>query len=154
MNVMNFQDYDVIFNVFQALEKRHMEAASECLDGNFKSEILKQPVGATQFLELFRRVKEGMPDARFTIEDLTSDGETFKAKIKISGTHTHIIPSLRKGWKALKPTGKRINKVEAAVELVLRGSRIVEIRNCESGKGAIAVLLQELELLPKSYSLN
>lgn len=154
MNVMNFQDYDVIQLVFDAIEKENITEAHDYLTDNFKSVVLRQNVTRDEFLEIYRRIKEGIPDVKFTIMDLTSDGETFKANVKITGTHTQTIPSLRKGWKAMKPTGKKINKIVSSVEILLRSDRIMEIRNLDGDKGVIAGLLNELELLPKSYSLN
>lgn len=154
MNVMNYQDYDVILNIFNAIDKKNFDEAQLCLDGNFTSVVLNQTVKGEEYLEVYRRIKEGMPDAKFSIVDLTSDGETFKAKIKIKGTHSHTFPALRKGWKTMKSTGKKINKVVTAVEIVLRGERIIEIRNLEEGKGVISGLLDELQLLPKNYAVN
>jgi len=151
---MNYQDYDVILDVFKAIEKDKFEEAQECLDGRFRSVILKKEVKGEEYLELYRRIKEGMPDAKFEIVDLTSDGETFKAKLKIKGTHTHTMPSLKKGWKSSKKTGKKINKIVTSVEIVLRSDKIMEIRNLKPGNGVAAGLLDELNLLPKSYSKN
>ena len=88
MNVMNYQDYDVILDMFKAIEKDKFDEAHECLDGKFSSVILRKEVKREEYLDIYRRIKEGMPDAKFEIVDLTSDGETFKAKLKIKGTHT------------------------------------------------------------------
>jgi predicted ester cyclase len=154
MNVMNYQDYDVIMNVFDAIQKEKYEEAQEYLDGNFSAVILKEKVSRDEFVEVYRRIKEGIPDAKFKILDLTSDGETFKAKVKITGTHKQNIPSLKKGWKAMKPTGKKVNKIITAVEIVLRGDKIIEIRNLNADRGLISGLLDELSLLPKSYASN
>jgi hypothetical protein len=154
MNVMNYQDYDVILNVFDEIEKDKFDDAQECLAGNFTSIILKELVKAVEYLEVYRRIKKGMPDAKFELLDLTSDGETFKVKIKIKGTHSHVIPSLKKGWKMMKPTGKKINKIITTVEIVLRGDKIMEIKNLKENKGVISGILDELKLLPKNYSSN
>ncbi len=154
MNVMNYQDYDVILNVFNAIGKDRFEEAQECLDGKFSSVILMKEVSGDEYLDIYRRIKEGMPDAKFEIVDLTSDGETFKAKIKIKGTHSQTMPALKKGWKSLKKTGKKINKIVTSVEIVLRSDKIMEIRNLTPGKGVAAGLLDELNLLPKNYSKN
>lgn len=154
MNVMNYQDYDVIMDVFNAIENNKFDEAKECLDAKFSSVVLKEPVGGEEFLDYYRRIKEGMPDAKFEIVDLTSDGETFKAKIKINGTHTETIPSLKKGWRALKPTGKKVNSIVTTVEFLLRSERIMEIRNLKEDKGVVAGLLGKLDLLPKNYSSN
>jgi len=154
MNVMNYQDYDVILNVFDAIDKKKFDEAHNCLDEKFSSIVLKQKVSADEYLEVYRRIKEGMPDAKFSIIDLSSDGETFKAKVKICGTHSHTIPSLRKGWKMMKSTGKKVNKIITSVEIVLRGDRIIEIRNMDTNRGVVAGLLEELKLLPKSYAVN
>ena len=99
---MNYQDYDVILDVFKAIEKDKFDEAKDCLDAKFSSVILKKPVKAEEYVEVYRRIKEGMPDAKFEIIDLTSDGDTFKAKLKITGTHTHTMPALTKGWKSMK----------------------------------------------------
>lgn len=154
MNVMNYQDYDVIHDVFNAIEKENFDEAKECLDSKFSTVVLKKQVRGDEFLDYYRRIKEGMPDAKFEIVDLTSDGETFKAKIRINGTHTETIPSLKKGWKALKPTGKKINSIVTTVEFLLRSERIMEIRNLKEDKGVVAGLLDKLELLPKNYTSN
>lgn len=151
---MNYQDYDVILDVFNAIDKNDFEEAKGYLDSKFSAVILKQPVKGEEFLDIYRRIKEGIPNAKFEIVDLTSDGETFKAKIKISGTHTATIPSLKKGWKALKPTGKKINSIVTTVEFLLRSERIMEIRNLKEDKGVVAGLLGKLDLLPKNYSSN
>ena len=154
MDEMNYQYYEVIEQVFNAIANKNIDKAQEYLDGNFKSVVLNKTVSGDEYLDVYRRIKEGMPDAKFQIKDLTSDGDTFKANIKITGTHSHTMPALRKGWKSFKPTGKRVNKVITSVEVVLRGNRILEIRNLEENKGVISGLLSELELLPKKYSLN
>lgn len=154
MNVMNYQDYDVIMDVFKAIEKDKFDEAHECLDGKFTSVILEKKVSRDEYLDIYRRIKEGMPDAKFEIIDLTSDGETFKAKLKIKGTHTQTMPALKKGWKNMKKTGKKVNKIVASVEIVLRSDKIMEIRNLNPGKGIAAGLLDELNLLPKSYMNN
>ena len=151
MNVMNYQDYDVIQHVFDAIEKEDIGVAQEYLAGNFKSVLLKENVNRDQFLEIYRRIKEGLPDAKFEIVDISSDGETFKANVKITGTHTQTIPSLKKGWRAMKATGKKINKVVSSIEIILRSDRILEIKNVNENKGVISELLNELKLLPKSY---
>lgn len=154
VDVMNFQDYDSIINVFEAIEKEKFEEAEVLLDGNFSTVILKEKVSREEFLEVYRRIKEGMPDAKFRIVNLTSDGEVFRAKVKVSGTHKQPIPSLKKGWKAMKPTGKKVNKIITSVEILLRGDKILEIRNRDEKKGVIACLLDELDLLPRNYYAN
>ena len=154
MNVMNYLDYDVILDVFKAIEKDKFDEAKECLDGKFSSVILRKPVKAEEYVEVYRRIKEGMPDAKFEIIDLTSDGDTFKAKLKITGTHTHTMPALTKGWKSMKKTGKKINMIVTSVEIVLRSDKIMEIRNLNPEKGVAAGLLDGLNLLPNNYSKN
>ncbi|MBK8611016.1 MAG: nuclear transport factor 2 family protein [Chitinophagaceae bacterium] len=154
MNEMNYQEYDVIQNLFDAIEKENLIEAQECLAGNFTSVILKKPVKGTEFIEVYRRIKEGMPDVKFKIVDLTTDGESFKANVKISGTHSKTFPALMKGWRSMKPTRRKINTIVTSVEIVLRGNQIMEIRNINAEKGVIAGLLDQLNLLPKSYSKN
>ena len=151
---MNYQECDVIKDLFNAIEKENLVEAEECLAGNFSSVILKKSVKGAEFIEVYRRIKEGMPDAKFKIVDLTTDGESFKANVKITGTHTKTIPSLRKGWRAMRATRKKINSIVTSIEIILRGNQIMEIRNIDENKGVIAGLLGQLKLLPKNYSVN
>lgn len=154
MNVMNYQEYDVIQNLFKAIENENLEVAKECLTGNFSTIVLKKTVSGKEFLDFFSRIKEGMPDVKFKIENLSTDGESFKADVKITGTHSKTIPPLLKGWRSLKPTRKKLNLCVSTVEIILRGQQIMEIRNVEENKGVISGLLDHLNLLPKSYSIN
>jgi len=154
MNVMNYQDYDVILDVFDSFEKENPDQIQEHFDAGFRSVVLNETAKREEYIELYRRIKEGMPDAKFKILDLTSDGETFKAKIKITGTHSKTIPSLKKGWRPMKATGKKINKIITSLEFIIRNNRILEIKPVENRKGFFAGLLAELQLLPKSYSLK
>lgn len=151
---MNYQEYDVIQELFDAIENENLVEAQECLAGNFSSVILKKSVKGEEFIEVYRRIKEGMPDAKFKIVDLTTDGESFKANVKITGTHSKTIPSLRKGWRAMKPTRIKINTIVTSVEIILRGKQIMEIRNIDEERGVISGLLDQLKLLPKGYSKN
>ena len=151
MNVMDYQAHDVIEDLFKAIENQDMALAQQCLTGNFSSVLLKKNVTGKEFLDMYCRIKEGLPDARFTIENLTTDGASFKANVKITGTHSKTIPSLRKGWHAMKATRKKVNSIITTVEIILRGHQIMEIRNTEKDYGVISGLLRQLQLLPKSY---
>jgi hypothetical protein len=154
MDVMNYQEYDVIQELFDAIAKENLAEAQECLAGNFSSVILRKSVKGEEFLEIYRRIREGMPDVKFKVVDITTDGESFKAKVKITGTHSKTIPSLMKGWRSMKPTRKKINGIVTSVEIILRGKQIMEIRNLDENRGVISGLLDQLKILPKSYSHN
>ncbi len=154
MNLMNYLDYNVVIDVFDALENEQYELAEKKLDNKFNSTILKKEVSKSEFVEMYRKIKEGMPDAVFSIENLILNGDSLIAKVKVTGTHTHQMPSLKKGWKASKATGKKVNKIVSTIEIIMKGSKILEIRNVVENKGIAAGILNELDLLPKSYSLN
>lgn len=154
MNVMNYQEYEVIQDFFSAVEKADQQAARDCLTGNFTSVVLKRRVSAQEYLEVYSRIKEGIPNVTFKVENLTTDGEIFKANLKITGTHTKTIPSLRKGWHVMKPTQKKVNKIITSIGIILRGNQIMEIRNLENDNGIFFGLLSQLKLLPKNYSAN
>ncbi|MBS4043263.1 MAG: ester cyclase [Chitinophagaceae bacterium] len=154
MNLMNYLDYNVIIDVFDAFEKEEYDLAEKRLDNKFNSTILDKEVSKTEFVELYKKIKMGMPDAVFSIENLILNGDSLTGKVKITGTHTHPMPPLKRGWKSGKPTGKKINKIVSSIEVIMKGSKILEIRNVKEKKGVAAGLLNELDLLPKSYSLN
>lgn len=154
MNLMNYLDYNIIIDVFEALQKEDYELAEKSLDNKFNSSIHSNGVSKKEFVELFRNIKIGMPDAVYAIENLILNGDSLMAKIKIAGTHTHTMPALQKGWKSYKPTGKKINKIVSSIEVIMKGDKILEIRNNKENSGVAEGLLKELELFPKNYSLN
>ena len=154
MNAMNYQDPEVINEVFKDIQKGEFENADEKLTENFRATILDKEVSKEEYLDTYKCIKEGMPDAKFTLDNMSTDGDLFKAKLKIKGTHSQKIPSLRAGVKSIKATGKKINAVLGELRFRLRGERIIEIDSPEGKKGIMKNLLKHLNLEPKKFYKN
>jgi predicted ester cyclase len=154
MNLMNYLDYNVVIDVFEALQNEQYDLAEKRLDNKFNSIILNEEVSKSEFVAMYKKIKEGMPDAHFSVEDLMLNGDSLFAKIKITGTHTHKMPAFKKGWKSGQATGKKVNKIVSTIEVIMKGNKILEIKNVKQNNGVAAGLLNELNLLPKNYSLN
>jgi ketosteroid isomerase-like protein len=58
MNSMDFQDYDVILHVFEAIEKKKIDEVRECFTWNFKSVILNEEVTLPNTLTFMIELKK------------------------------------------------------------------------------------------------
>jgi predicted ester cyclase len=151
INAMNYQDPTVIDEVFKDIQKGEFESADEKLTDNFKSTIMDKEVSKEEYLETYKCIAVGMPDVKFSLNNMSTDGDVFKAKLRIRGTHTKRIPSIHGGVKSIKATGKKVNAYIAELRFRLRGEKIIEISNASEKKGVIKNLLRHLDLEPKKY---
>ena len=65
-------------------------------------------------------------------------------KLKVSGTNSHAIPALMKGWHEIPATHKKVDGLTMDLEIILKDDKIEEIRNANNAKGLFVSLLEHL----------
>ena len=68
---MNYQDPTVINEVFKDIQKGEFENADEELTENFRATILDKEVSKEEYLDTYKCMKEGMPDAKFSLDNMS-----------------------------------------------------------------------------------
>ncbi len=152
MNVYNLKNPNVIQDAFDVILTGNKDELSDVFSNSFKTSILKREVGLSKFVETFEKLKEAIPDLKVEVVDITTNGDTFKAKLKLSGSHTNELKSLKRGWHNMEATDTSFDKVMSKVEVSLKGNKVDEIRHLDEKKGIVSGVLKELDLLPKSYN--
>jgi predicted ester cyclase len=145
---------NVITEVFTDIEQGKFEQASAILSDNFKSNILGKEVNKLVYISSYRSLMKGFPDLKFDLQNIKTDGSKVTAKLKISGTNSHSIPALLKGWHEIPATNKKIDGLVTDIEVTLQGDKVEEIRNAGSDTGLFIRLLEKLGLDYKKLQEN
>jgi predicted ester cyclase len=152
MNVYNLQNHHVIQEAINVILQGEEHELSDVFSNSFNTTVLKKEVGLKKYVEIFKKLQEAIPDLKVEVEDLIMDGDIFKAKLKVTGTHKNEMKSLKRGWHNMKATDTKINKVVSSIEVSLKGNKVDEIKHIDENNGFVSGLLRELDLLPKSYN--
>jgi predicted ester cyclase len=116
--------------------------------------VLGKEVNRPIYISAFRSLRQGMPDLKFTVQNVKGNGDKVTAKLKITGTNSHSIPSLMKGWQEIPATNRKVEGLIADLEITLKDGKIEEIRNVKNTRGIFASLLENLELDYKKFQEN
>ena len=144
----------LITEVFTDMESGKFERANAILADDFRALLLGKEVNRPIYISAFRSLRQGIPDLKFTIQNVKKDGDKVTAKLKITGTNSHPIPALMKGWLEIPATNKRVDGLMADLEITLKDGKIEEIRNVKNTKGMFVSLLENLGLDYKKLQEN
>jgi len=97
----------LITEVFTDIEAGKFEKANAILADDFRALLLGKEVNRPIFISAFRSLRQGIPDLKFTIQNVTKVGDKLIAKLKITGTNSHSIPALMRGWHEIPATNKK-----------------------------------------------
>jgi predicted ester cyclase len=145
---------NLIAEVFTDIESGKFEKANAFLADDFRARLLGKEVNRPIFISAFRSLRQGMPDLKFTIQNVKTDGDKITAKLKITGTNSHSIPALMRGWHEIPATNKRVDGLLAELEITLKDGKIEEIRNVRHTRGMFVSLLENLGLDTKKFQEN
>jgi len=145
---------NLITEVFTDIESGKFEKANAILADDFRALLLGKEVNRPIFISAFRSLRQGIPDLKFTIQNVKTNGDKVTAKLKITGTNSHSIPALMKGWHEIPATNKKVDGLLAELEITLKEDRIEEIRNVKNTRGIFVSLLENLGLDYKKFQEN
>ena len=144
----------LITEVFTDIESGKFEKANVLLADDFRALLLGKEVNRPIYISAFRSLRQGVPDLKLTIHNVKTNGDNVTAKLKITGTNSHSIPALMKGWHEIPATNKKIDGLLAELEIRLKDGRIEEIRNVKNTRGIFVSLLENLGLDYKKFQEN
>ncbi len=144
----------LITEVFTDMESGKFEEANAFLADDFRALLMGKEVNRPIYISAFRSLRQGIPDLKFTIQNVKTNGDKVTAKVKITGTNSHTIPALMKGWHEIPATNKKVEGLMADLEITLKNGKIEEIRNVKNTRGMFVSLLENLGLDYKKFQEN
>ena len=145
---------NLISEVFTDIEAGKFEQASSFLADSFRGVLLNKEVSRPIYISAYRALLQGFPDLHFKVENVRTEGSKISAQVRVTGTNTHAIPALMRGWQEIPATNKKIDGFVLEMEMTLRGNKIEDIRSPEENKGLFLGLLEKLGLDYRKYSEN
>ena len=144
----------LINEIFIYIEAGKFEKANAILADNFRTTVLGKEVNKPVYISAYRSLRKGFPDLKLNIQSLKSEGTRATARLKMSGTNSHAIPALMKGWHEIPATHKKIDGLTMDLEITLKDDKIEEIRNANNSKGLFVSLLEHLGMDYRKLSEN
>lgn len=135
---------NLVNEVFNDFEAGKFDKANNILSDDFKTTLLGKEVNKPVYISAYRSLLKGFPDLRLDVQSLKSEGMKATAKLKVSGTNSHSIPALMKGWREIPATHKKIDGLTMDLEIILKDDKIEEIKNSKNTKGLFISLLDHL----------
>jgi predicted ester cyclase len=145
---------NLISEVFTDIETGKFEQANGLLSDNFKGVLLGKEVNRPIYISAYRSLLKGIPDLKFNVQSVRTVGNKVTAKLKVSGTNSHAIPALMKGWHEIPATNKKVNGLIMDLEVTLKDDKIEEIRNTHNTRGLFVSLFENLGMDYKKYQEN
>jgi len=145
---------NLINEVLTDIESGKFEKANAILADDFRALLLGKEVNRPIYISAFRSLRQGMPDLKIAIHTVRLHGDKVTAKVKITGTNSHAIPALMKGWHEIPATNKKVDGLLAELEITMKDDKIEEIKNVKNTRGMFVSLLENLGLDYKKFQQN
>jgi len=145
---------NLINEMFYDLQTGKFERANVLIADDFRGMLLGKEVNRPIYISAYRSVLEGIPDLRITVQNISTDGSSINALVKISGTNTHAIPALMKGWQEIPATNKKVDGLITELEITIKDGKIEEIRSTHDTRGLFTGLLDNLGMDYKALHQN
>ncbi len=145
---------NLITEVFTDIETGKFEKASAILSDDFRALVLGKEVNRPIYISAYRSLLRGIPDLKFNVQNMKSDGNKVIAKLKVSGTNSHAIPALMHGGHEIPATNKKVEGLIMDLEITLKDDKIEEIRNAKNSRGLFIGLLEHLGMDYKKFQAN
>ncbi|HEY2348828.1 MAG TPA: ester cyclase [Puia sp.] len=133
----------IVNEMFTDIERGKFDKANNLLSDNFKSTVLDKDVNKPAYITAYRSLLKGIPDLKFNVHSIRSDGNKVMAKLELSGTHSKAIPAIIKGWHEIPATHKRIDNLVTDLEITMTNDKILEIKNAGSTRGLFKSLFED-----------
>jgi hypothetical protein len=116
---------EILLEVISNMEQKKWGRVEKRLTDDFTvNGILQEPIFKTEWIEVSRALRKGIPDLKLTLTHIVTMGDKLFATLEVSGTHTRKIPSPVSGTKSIRSTGKPIVLPTEVLEVSFEDDRI------------------------------
>jgi len=137
----------VVRNFLSAYENGGVPAAEPYLDDPFSMVITFPPMNGDRNAMLGQAalIKEAMPDYRWGVQSITTQGDQVTVKMKWSGTHTGTfrLSAMMPGAPDIPATGKKITAADKFT-FTVNGDKLSSVVIDSPSDGGLIAMLQQL----------
>ncbi len=135
----------VLRSCLAAFEAGQFEDAAAYLADNFTfSGPVPEPVGKKEFVGLQSGLVKAIPDWKFNLHNVRSQGDTVTGVVQITGTHTNTLPALMPGASEVPATGRHVSLPEEHCQALVKDGKIVSFSTDKVAGGGVMGLIQQL----------
>ncbi len=130
---------------FMAAVTADITAAEEMMDADFSvTGMSPAPIDRREFLTIHDGFNRAMPDRRFILSEVHSEGKTVSALVGMRGTHTGVLNAPIPGVEPIQPTYKQVDLPPTPMRFTLHDGKVAGIDAAPPPGGGLMGLLQQL----------
>jgi hypothetical protein len=103
-----------------------------------------EPVGRDMFLENHDAFNRAMPDRRFVLSDVHTEGKVVSAMVGLRGTHTGVLNVPLAGIEHVPPTHRQVDLPPALMTFTLHEGKVAAIDAAPSRSSGLVGMLDQL----------
>lgn len=145
---------NLISEVFTDIESGRFARANRLFADDFRGVLLGKEVNRPIYISAYRSLLQGIPDLKLHVQNVKAEGDKVITRLKVSGTNSHAIPALMKGWREIPATNKRVEDLTMDLVITFKDDKIEGIRNTHYSSGLFASLLENLGADYKKFQAN
>lgn len=114
----------------QSVERGDWETCNRLIAHDFTfSGPTPRPLDRRACISMHKALWAGFPDIKFHFRLISEMGNTVKATVQITGTHTgNLIPPMQGKFVSIPPTGKKISLPREQIEYTVRGNQLINVK--------------------------
>jgi hypothetical protein len=134
---------------FMSAVTADIAAAADYLADDFSvTGMAPAPIDRTAFLEAHDGFNRAMPDRRFILSGVQSEGNKVTALVGLRGTHTGVMVVPIPGVEPVQPTHRQIDLPPTLMAFILHEGKIASIHADPSPESGLAGLMKQIGVTP------
>ena len=134
---------EIVKTALDNAEKGIIRESDYTEDMTFSGPVPK-PLKREEYVSVMKNMIAGIPDWNYHARDFSSDGDTVRATVEISGTQTRTLQPVIPGMSALPPTNKKFKLPKEYLTVKVRGDKICEFHADVPANGGVSGILTQL----------
>lgn len=130
---------------FMAAVTADIAAAAEYMDDDFSvTGMSSSIIDKESFLALHGSFNKAMPDRRFILSDIHSEGKTVRAMVGMRGIHSGVLNMPNSGMQPVEPTHRPVDLPPTLMTFTLHDGKVSGIDALPPPGGGLSGLLDQL----------